>query len=84
MIDVVPVSIRSEPGPVELCRVTKTFGPRTAVDEVSFALDRGVVTGAVHINRCDQAIGDPQRVVTKVLESAAERAQTGGAADSGP
>ena len=40
--------------------------------------------GAMHINRRDQAIADPQRVVAKVLESAAERAQTSGAADSGP
>jgi hypothetical protein len=38
----------------------------------------------MHINRRDQAIADPQRVVAKVLESAAERAQTSGAADSGP
>ncbi len=41
-------------------------------------------TSAVHINRRDQPIADPQRVVAKVLESAAERAQAGGATDSGP
>ena len=29
----------------------------------------------MQINRRDQAIADPQRVVAKVLESAAERAQ---------
>ncbi|MEV6906094.1 hypothetical protein [Amycolatopsis sp. NPDC051071] len=33
---------------------------------------------AVHIDRRDQAIADPQGVVAKVLESAAERAQGGG------
>jgi hypothetical protein len=38
----------------------------------------------MHIDRRDQAIADPQRVVAKVLESAAERAQANGAADSGP
>jgi hypothetical protein len=38
----------------------------------------------MHSNRRDQAIADPQRVVAKVLESAAERAQASGVADSGP
>ena len=40
--------------------------------------------GAMHIDRRDQAIADPQRVVAEVLESAAECAQTSGAAHSGP
>src|SRR5246127_4362945 len=40
--------------------------------------------GAVHVNRRYEAIADPQCVVAKVLESAAERTQTSGAADSGP
>src|SRR6185437_4306092 len=39
---------------------------------------------AMHSNRLDQAIADPQRVVVKVLDPAAERAQASGAADSGP
>jgi hypothetical protein len=40
--------------------------------------------GALHVYRRDQSIADPQRVVAKVLESAAERAQTSGAGDRGP
>jgi hypothetical protein len=36
----------------------------------------------MHIDRLDQAIADPQRVVAKVLDPAAERAQASGAADS--
>jgi hypothetical protein len=38
---------------------------------------------AFHLDRRDQAIADPERVVTDVFESSAELAQAGGAADRG-
>jgi hypothetical protein len=37
----------------------------------------------MHVNWRDQAIADPRRVSAKVFESAAERTQASGAADSG-
>ena len=37
--------------------------------------------GGLHVHRREQSIGDPQRVVAKVLQRAAERAQASGAID---